>query len=62
MREACEEVLTRLGYVLPFENGGWSLHNILLGVLNQKDDPRVYTPMLEKLAAQFVYRVYLHFV
>jgi hypothetical protein len=58
MREACEWILTRLvGSMLPFESQGYTLHNTLLGVLSQKDEPLVYTPMLAKLANQFVHRV-----
>ncbi|SRR5712692_1439890 len=56
MREACQEVLTSIGYTLPFEHLGYLLHNTLLGVLAQKDYG-AYTPTLAKLAAQFVYRV-----
>lgn len=56
MREACEKVLSLLGYTLPQENKLFALHNTLLGVLAQKDYAH-YTAMLEKLASHVVHQV-----
>jgi hypothetical protein len=58
MRDACQEVLNWVGRKLPHENMLYLLHNTLLGVLGQKDH-HAYTPMLGKLAAQFVHRVHI---
>lgn len=56
MRDACNEVLQWIDRTLPYVPLGYTLHNTLLGVLAQKEYP-TYSPMLQKLATQFVYRV-----
>lgn len=56
MREACDKVLSRLELSLPQEILGFTYHNVVLGVLAQKDHGE-YTPILQKLAVNVVHRV-----
>jgi hypothetical protein len=56
IREACQQVLMWVDRTLPFEHVGNTLHSSLLGVLGQTDYS-AYTPVLGKLASNFVHQV-----